>query len=292
MMEANLDVSRAKHPSFELFHLNEKPTSNRPLHSHNHMEIIVVFTTRMNYLINNKRYHLKMYDVLVVPSKISHQPLFITDEIQNRDCLWVSSAFFDSINNREFKDRINASFNAEDSIIIHNVGKETAELISSYVSKAIETISFNYIFNEVESYSFVVIILSIIYRACIEHLYINNRDDSVASKAMAYINRHLYDDLSLDVLANELYVSKYHLSREFKKETGVSIHKYIINRRMIWARYDLYHGVSPKTVAKKIKYSSVNSFSEAFYKYYGVSPRYYLNNKKIPFVLREEEKLQ
>ncbi len=42
-----------------------------------------------------------------------------------------------------------------------------------------------------------------------------------------YIDEHLSEDLSLERLAAELFVSKYHIAHVFKDEIGMSIHQYI-----------------------------------------------------------------
>ena len=42
-----------------------------------------------------------------------------------------------------------------------------------------------------------------------------------------YIEEHLNEDLSLDRLAREFYVSKYHIAHIFKDSIGISVHQYI-----------------------------------------------------------------
>ena len=47
-----------------------------------------------------------------------------------------------------------------------------------------------------------------------------------------YIDEHLSEDLSLERLAAELFVSKYHIAHVFKDEIGMSIHQYISKKRL------------------------------------------------------------
>ena len=47
-----------------------------------------------------------------------------------------------------------------------------------------------------------------------------------------YIREHLTEDLSLETLEEQFYVSRYHLCREFKKMSGQTIHSYIVKMRL------------------------------------------------------------
>ncbi|QAT50433.1 hypothetical protein EQM14_12040 [Caproiciproducens sp. NJN-50] len=49
---------------------------------------------------------------------------------------------------------------------------------------------------------------------------------------IAYIEQHLSDNLSLNLLAGESGFSKYHFLRIFERETGSGLWEYIQNRRM------------------------------------------------------------
>ena len=47
-----------------------------------------------------------------------------------------------------------------------------------------------------------------------------------------YIIHHLTEDLSLKTLEREFFVSGEHISREFKKSTGITLHSYITRSRI------------------------------------------------------------
>ena len=53
---------------------------------------------------------------------------------------------------------------------------------------------------------------------------------------LRYINHNLTEDLSIETLARKYYLSKYHMMRKFKEETGYTIHNYIISKRLLLAR--------------------------------------------------------
>lgn len=51
-----------------------------------------------------------------------------------------------------------------------------------------------------------------------------------------YLDKHFTDAINLDDLAERFYISKFYLTREFKKEFGITIIRYILNKRMEYAK--------------------------------------------------------
>ena len=67
--------------------------------------------------------------------------------------------------------------------------------------------------------------------------------DSQIANILQYINHNLKADLSVEALAAKYYVSKYHLMRKFKEETGYTLHNYIVNKRLLMARTLISEGM-------------------------------------------------
>jgi len=103
-----------------------------------------------------------------------------------------------------------------------------------------------------------------------------NRSTAIIS----YINQHLYDDLSLDVLCEQFYVSKSQLNRIFREATGSTVWNYILAKRMIRARELLRSGEGPMEVCEKCAFHNYVSFYKAYQKYYGRSPKEDHKSKK------------
>ena len=95
------------------------------------------------------------------------------------------------------------------------------------------------------------------------------------SRLIQYINQHVKEPLSLDMLSDEFYASKYYILREFKKYTGLSIHQYIIIRRILIARELIQQGVKPKDACTQCGFYDYSSFYRAFKARVGVSPEQY-----------------
>ncbi len=90
-----------------------------------------------------------------------------------------------------------------------------------------------------------------------------------------YIHTHLTEDLTLEVLEREFYVSRSHLIREFKKRTGQTVHSYIVRARLDLCRSYIEEGYSITEVYRMGGFGGYNHFFKAFRKVYGMTPKAY-----------------
>ena len=116
---------------------------------------------------------------------------------------------------------------------------------------------------------------SLLSRLISDRLYGSRADrhDSPVRNAIVYIADHLADDLSLEAVARAANVSRFHLARLFRAETGSSVHEYVIEARMERARYLLAYTREPVgVVAGLCGFSEAGNFSAAFRKATGMTP--------------------
>jgi AraC-like DNA-binding protein len=96
-----------------------------------------------------------------------------------------------------------------------------------------------------------------------------------------YMREHLGQDISLQELANILGMSRFHFCTAFRKATGATPHAQLTRMRMEMAcslmrTTPLLIG----DVALAVGYGSVASFSTAFHRFTGLSPRDYRNLRR------------
>ena len=93
-------------------------------------------------------------------------------------------------------------------------------------------------------------------------------------QAIKYIHTHYQEPSSLYILAKQVNMSKFHFSRVFKRECGCSPHQYLIYIRMNQAMHLLKTtDLSVKEVGISVGYDSQATFSAAFCKRVGISPK-------------------
>ena len=100
--------------------------------------------------------------------------------------------------------------------------------------------------------------------------------DSIIHRAKLYINEHIFEDLSLEDVAEELFLSTAHLSRMFKKQTGESFLQYVTRKKMNKA-VELLHDPQYKTyqIGELLGYKTSRYFSRLFHSFIGYYPSQY-----------------
>ena len=89
---------------------------------------------------------------------------------------------------------------------------------------------------------------------------------------LQYLNLHLADPLTIDELAARFYISKYHMMRRFRQETGYSVHGYLTEKRLLLAQQLLEQGVPSGEAALRCGYQEYSTFSRAYKKQFGRAP--------------------
>jgi AraC-like DNA-binding protein/mannose-6-phosphate isomerase-like protein (cupin superfamily) len=96
------------------------------------------------------------------------------------------------------------------------------------------------------------------------------KDTSIAMKLStirSYIDENFMNKISLDLLAEQFYISKFHLSREFKELYGVTIGNYIQLQRINYAKKLLrFSDKSIEVIAYECGISDVSYFNKVFKK--------------------------
>ena len=89
-----------------------------------------------------------------------------------------------------------------------------------------------------------------------------------------YIENSLNEPFSAKSLARKVNVSREHLSRVFRKETGTTLHDYCAEHQLQEAlSLLLKSNLNCKEIAMLCNYGSYSAFFRSFRKKYGVSPR-------------------
>ena len=112
----------------------------------------------------------------------------------------------------------------------------------------------------------------------VEDVKMKTPDEKLLERVMSAINAHLNDsDLSVDMVAEEVGISRVHLHRKMKELTGQTPHDFIRNLRLKQAANLLANqGMNVTEVMYACGFSNSASFSTLFKKFYGVSPRDYM----------------
>ncbi len=91
--------------------------------------------------------------------------------------------------------------------------------------------------------------------------------------AVEYIETHLEDDISVQDIADRLFISPFFLQRSFAVMTGYSIGQYLRSRRLYQAAVDLKETDDKVLdIALRYCYDTSESFTKAFSRFHGATP--------------------
>ena len=116
----------------------------------------------------------------------------------------------------------------------------------------------------------------------VDDVKMKSPDDKLLERIMAVINKNIGNsDLSVDAIADEVGISRVHLHRKMKELTGQTPHDFIRNIRLKQAANLLAnHNMNITEVMYACGFNNAASFSTIFKKFYGMSPREYMNENQ------------
>ena len=98
----------------------------------------------------------------------------------------------------------------------------------------------------------------------------------VVKKVIDYIEKNLEKEINLDNISKNIGYSKFYLNRIFTEHTGITIYKYLQNRRLTVAAEKLVKTNKPIIqIAYEAGYDTQQSFSFAFKQIYLYPPKIY-----------------
>lgn len=98
----------------------------------------------------------------------------------------------------------------------------------------------------------------------------------ISDRVRAIIGENPHRLLTVEQLAKMLDISREHLGRKFRQETGVSPYQYILNNRIERAKLHLMSSATPvKLLSDELGFSSAAQFNNVFKRLTGVTPNAY-----------------
>jgi AraC-like DNA-binding protein len=103
----------------------------------------------------------------------------------------------------------------------------------------------------------------------------HSANSQAVERAQKYLQSRFLEKVTLDDLADVAFVSKYHLLRLFKEQTGLTPHVYQLHLRLNEGRKMLMRGQSLADVVYALNFTDQAHFIHAFKRYADLSPKKY-----------------
>ena len=97
-------------------------------------------------------------------------------------------------------------------------------------------------------------------------------EDKKINGILDYINRNISSNLSLDNISGAFYISKFYLSKQFRRFTRMSIYQYIIKKRVTISRDMLRNGASVTDACMECGFNDYSNYLKAFKREFECNP--------------------
>ncbi|URZ15098.1 AraC family transcriptional regulator [Clostridium felsineum] len=267
---------------FQLFHLKDKKSQSFEFHYHDFNKIIIFISGKVTYLIEGKAYELRPWDILLVNNHDVHKPIIDSKKTYERIIIWANSEFIEKHNYDNcnlancFEVAKEKSFNL---VRLKNEFKDNIKFIINSLEESIVSEEFG---SKLLSNSLFMQLIVYLNRVHLAKSYLKDKDtfqyDKQIEKILKYINTNLNNDLSIENIAQRFFISKYYLMHKFKKETGYTVHNYVLQKRLLLSKDMIKDGETITKTYLQCGFKDYSSYFRAFKKLFGKSPRDFCNN--------------
>jgi len=258
---------------FRLFHLKDAKGAQMEYHYHDFCKLVLLVSGQGEYTVEDRHYSLRAGDILLIGSGQIHRPEFSEGLEYERLIFYISPEFLkrQSTEDCKLEDLFDGTFGHVLRLEERRYQKvfSLAELLEEELTK--------------ESFGKSVFGNSLLLQLLVRvgryrdkgQLHMEERQpisDERIKRMLTFLENHLSEELSVEFLAEQFFISRYHLMRLFKKETGQSLYDYLTERRLFFARELIRQGVPATESCFQAGFGSYSSFTRAYGKRFGTTP--------------------
>ena len=281
MRQANRFTPRQEmgRQDFELQYKRDTYLKDVELHHHDFYEIYFLMSGDVTYTIESRQYQVMPGDILLISPNELHQ-ICVRPEMSayERYVLWVAPELLEehSTELTDLRKNLDPTSPARNNLL-RTKPEQTSQLhrLLDQLWQECDTTGYG---TDLLQRSLLIQLLVTINRL-VDSGGLPMEDQTHSSRAVSevvdYVNLHYKEPLSLEQLADLVFVSKYHLSHEFNRLVGTSVYRYIQKKRLLIARQLMAQGQRPNEVYSNCGFNAYAGFYRAFRNEYGISPRSY-----------------
>ena len=266
---------------FELQYKRDLELSNVDLHHHDFYEIYYLVSGEVTYTINSRICRVLPGDMLFIAPGVLHQ-VYIRSErsAYERYVLWIDPKMIRALSSENSNLLSALAPDGTNPINQLRLQPNDRHRILQLLEQIFSESNSDQYGADLQCRSLLTQLLVHINRLAEQNGDCYEAYSSASkqiSQVIEYINRNYTDDLTLDHLAEQFYISKYHLSHEFQRQVGTTVHRYIQKKRLQVARELLLQGEKPTAIYTLCGFGDYAVFFRTFKAEYGCSPRRFLS---------------
>lgn len=245
-------------------------------HSHDHLEMAFMMSGAGRYYIEGKVYEVREGDLLIFNPGVKHQALV------SEEAGIPTTEFFVGFSDIQLKGMEKNFFPLpQEGNILHTTGELRQKLFKICASMEAEKAMGGhgrYFIMKAFLMQMLVYVIRSQQPKNVElpsgYAFESVNKKYVVEQIVSYFEDHYSEKISLERIAENMYLSTFYISKIFKSETGDTPIRHLIHIRLEKAKEILEQkpGLSIKEVAAMVGYEDAYHFSKQFKKYYGISP--------------------
>lgn len=258
---------------FRLFHLHTAPQTPVDYHYHEFCKILLLLSGGGEYYADGQRYLLQAGDIILLNSHSIHRPDMDAGAPCERIIIYIDPGFLQRSSTE--KCDLLSVFSADKGHVLR-LPEGRRKKLFQLAAALEENLNGSEFGQDILSSTGLLHLLVELGRA-------RQRDDAFDTGSMMprsdriceiirYIDSHLSEDLNIDELAQQFFISKFHMMRLFRQETGTTIHLYLTQKRLMQARGLIDEGMRATEACYRSGFRSYSSFTRACAKYLGTTP--------------------
>lgn len=261
---------------FEIYYYNDHNLAQVNLHSHDYYEFYLFLEGDVSIQIGNEKYPVQYGDIMLVPPHFPHRPIIHSMKTPyRRFVFWISQEYCNHLLHISPDYAFLMQYvQVTKNYIFHN-DQIAFNAVQSKIFRLIEEMQSDRFGRDAQITLCVNDLVLHLNRLLHEHINpkLRNEESPLYHQLTEYIENHLEDNLSLEKLAEEFFVSKYYIAHVFKDSLGMSIHQYITKKRLTLCKEAILGKMSIKETYQTFGFGDYSSFYRAFKKEYGISPK-------------------
>lgn len=259
--------------NFRLFHLRTEKEEKINYHYHEFCKLVMLVSGKGFYTVEGQRYLLQPGDTVIVGSRSVHCPEIESGCLYERIIIYISPEYLRMQSTPECD--LLELFSGQRGHILRP-GETGSRKLFAMAGELEKELSGGGYGREVLSTAALLRLLIQMAKYQRQEDMRNprpvNPENPRVQAMMRYMDENLAEDLDMDALADTFYVSKYHMMRQFRQETGLTVYAYLTQRRLLHARDLIEKGARATEACYRSGFRSYSSFTRSYGKIFGTTP--------------------
>ena len=254
---------------YSLTYIHDIPSWHYASHSHTALEEIMFIESGTGvYTLDSVPYDVEAGDVIFVNAGVVHSECQKSEDFRMWCCSFGGVSFY--------------GLDAEQIIPRGMCPILKSGDLAPYLSERFRTLYQERLFPQIHTDELSKLIMGDVLLHLSRSLHsapqeiVESTEETLSDQVKRYIDAHYAEQITLESLSKEFYVSTYYINHEMKNKLGISPINYLISRRIGEAqRLLLSTDLKISEIARQVGYDNAYHFTSLFKKNIGCSPQFF-----------------